>query len=433
MKFVSKAAMAAALAVGMTAAVSVPPAFAKQDKKEEAPLKVGKEFRVEALAAQKALQANDNATAKAHLEKAAPLAKTDDEKYFLATLSLPLAAREGDQQAMQSALKTLVASPRVSDADKGKYNFYLARIAMNTDKDAQAAQTYLDQAKALGYTDPEMALFEASLAGKNGDPAKALGALDQAISAQVQAGKKPSEDLYKYGVAQAYKSKNDAETMKWLKRWIVAYPSPENWRQVIGVYRQNADKGNLPKADQLDLFRLMRATDSLASERDYFEYANLANNSGLPYEAKTVIDAGRASGKLPADQRSVNEVYSSANASIKQDTSLATLEKQALAASNGKLARQTGDAYLAKDNYAKAIELYKAALSKGGVDNNVVNTRLGIALADSGDLAQAQAAFDAVQATGARADIVGLWETWLKSKTGASASTSAAAPAPAGG
>ncbi len=56
------------------------------------------------------------------------------------------------------------------------------------------------------------------------------------------------------------------------------------------------------------------------------------------------------------------------------------VEKTAAAAPNGKPASRTADAYLGYGDNAKAIELYKLALTKGGVDNDEVNTRLGIAL-----------------------------------------------------
>jgi hypothetical protein len=45
------------------------------------------------------------------------------------------------------------------------------------------------------------------------------------------------------------------------------------------------------------------------------------------------------------------------------------------------------------------------------VDANVVNTRLGIALAASGDRTGAEAAFKTV--TGPRAELANLWVAWL--------------------
>jgi hypothetical protein len=50
-------------------------------------------------------------------------------------------------------------------------------------------------------------------------------------------------------------------------------------------------------------------------------------------------------------------------------------------------------------------------LQKGSVDANVVNTRLGIALAMAGHKAEAETAFKAVG--GARAEVANFWLIWL--------------------
>ena len=55
----------------------------------------------------------------------------------------------------------------------------------------------------------------------------------------------------------------------------------------------------------------------------------------------------------------------------------------------------------------------RAALQKGGQDANMVNTRLGAALALAGQRAEAEAAFRAV--TGQRAELAQLWLLWLSS------------------
>jgi Flp pilus assembly protein TadD len=70
-----------------------------------------------------------------------------------------------------------------------------------------------------------------------------------------------------------------------------------------------------------------------------------------------------------------------------------------------------GDGHLSYGEYAKAIVLYRSALMKTGVDADTVNTRLGIALALSGDKQGARAAFQAVK--GPRAEIAALWMAFL--------------------
>ena len=74
-----------------------------------------------------------------------------------------------------------------------------------------------------------------------------------------------------------------------------------------------------------------------------------------------------------------------------------------------------GDRYLAMGDQAKALELYRLALTKPGVDAAVINLHIGMALAKAGDKSGATAAFNAV--TGPRADIAKFWLTYLNQKS----------------
>ena len=84
----------------------------------------------------------------------------------------------------------------------------------------------------------------------------------------------------------------------------------------------------------------------------------------------------------------------------------------AAAASSGKEALALGDNYVSLGQFPQAVEQYRLALAKGGVDAGRVNARLGIALARSGDYAGAQAAL--AQATDSDwANVAGFWSTWI--------------------
>ena len=155
----------------------------------------------------------------------------------------------------------------------------------------------------------------------------------------------------------------------------------------------------------------MRATNSLADQTDYLQYADSVNRRGLPSEAQAVIKEGMAQGKIPAGNAMSKGLLADATKNIAADGPLAGLEKRATTAANGKLAAGTADAYLGQNNYAKSAELYKLALTKGGVDADDVNLHLGIALARSGDKAGAATAFSAVKAA-PKSDVAGLWTTW---------------------
>jgi len=108
--------------------------------------------------------------------------------------------------------------------------------------------------------------------------------------------------------------------------------------------------------------------------------------------------------------------------------SLPGLEKEAARASNGRMAFGTADAYLGYGDYAKAASLYRTALTKGGVDADVTNTRLGFALGKTGDAAGAEQALALV--TGSpRAQLAKYYQIWIDNQSAAKAA--AATPAPA--
>ena len=95
-------------------------------------------------------------------------------------------------------------------------------------------------------------------------------------------------------------------------------------------------------------------------------------------------------------------------------SSLAGERSSALAGSNGGAALRVGDAFYSYGDYPQAAELYRAALQKGGQDANLVNIRLGAALAMAGQRAEAEAAFRSV--TGPRAELAQLWLVWLSGR-----------------
>ena len=165
------------------------------------------------------------------------------------------------------------------------------------------------------------------------------------------------------------------------------------------------------KSEKVDLYRLMKATDALADQGDYEAYAQYANDLGLPDEAKTVITAGKAAGKIPASDTVAAAILKQANNGISSEGSLAALATKASSSAKGDLASQTADAYLGQGNYAKAIELYKVALQKGVAKPDTVNLHLGIAEAMSGDKAAAATQFGTVQAAPTK-DVATLWQTW---------------------
>lgn len=414
MKSVSKAALAAALLIGAPAFIAGTPAIA-QKKKEEGGLKVSEAWRKQGAEVQKLVDAKDWAGVKARIDALDAASQSDDEKYYAAQFRLAAAAGTNDNAGMVKALDVLLVNPKTPAADQGRFNFFRGDFAAQAKQPAQAA-AYYTKARDLGYqpqgTNLNLKIAQALL-DANQVP-QGVAAIEAAIKAEEAAGRKAPEAWYKFTVSKLYTTGNKAAAADWLSRQLRAYPSPETWRSSLLVFvEQQRDKGAEPDADlRLDVLRLIRASKGLAGENDYYEYADAAQRRGLPWEVVSLIDEGRASGKIAKPSARLDPIYTQAVNRQKAEVSLTAEEKRAAGAANGAVAMSTADAYLASGNNAKAVELYRLALQKGGVDTALVNTRLGIALARSGQKAEAKTAFAAVT-SGPRVDVARFWTAWL--------------------
>jgi len=444
MTMISKAALAALLLAGSSALAASPAAAKdKQDDQAKPQIKLSDEFRKAASPAQTALAAGDLATAETGITAAEAAAKTDDEKYIAAELRLQLLAKQNanvgtDAAAMARAdaaykgpLDSLLSNPKTPADQRGKLANARGQIASN-EKNYPDAIKYFTMAQQAGYSDPDMTLALARAKMQTGDVAGGIAALDQIIKADEAKGQKPPEDFYKYAVANLYKTDDRAATLDWVKRWLAAYPSTANWRNAIIVFGfQGPTAARLGKPEKLDLYRLMSATGALADRGDYIEYAQYANDLGLPDEAKAVIAKGKAAGKIPASDSDAAAISKAAATGISSEGSLASLATKAASSAKGDLAQQTADAYLGQGNYAKAIELYKLALQKGVSNTDLTNMHLGIAEAMSGDKAAAATQFAAVANAPAK-DVAGLWSAYVSGTGSAAVAAPAAAAAPQG-
>ncbi len=439
MKTLSKLALAAVLATGVSGLAIVAPAAAKDKKQEQAApgFKLSKPVQAVAFQAQEAIKARNPAVAEPIVVQIETAATTDDDKYIAAALrydlentKLALAQAANpkaplDETVLAKPLDALLAAKSTPAADRGKYLFRRGQLAYNSQQYPVASQ-YFTQAKQAGYTSGDFDLQLAKVKVQAGDVAGGLADLDRYVTAQKVAGQTVPEAYYRFGIATANGKKMAPETLAWMQKYVTAYPNAKVWRDVVLQYAFAQNSLAMPdKAQNVDLFRLLRAAGAMPDQSMYEEYAKNVFDRGNPYEAAAVLKEGMASGKIPASSSFSKSLLTAANTAIKSEGSLAGSEKQALAAKDGKIASSTGDAYLGQSNYAKAVEMYRAALSKGGVDANEVNTRLGIALARSGDKAGAQAAFGAVTGN-PRAGIAALWTTWTQVGSGPAA---AAAPA----
>lgn len=431
----AKTALIAALMMGTGALALSQPALAKKEEQAAPAMKLSPAFQKPAFEAQQKLQANDLPAAETALAQAEAAAKSDDEVYIAARLRLGLeqsklkASSGGDaakfaagSSALLPAINKLIDSPKTPKEDVARFLEFRGNVYYDSKKYAEASADY-ERARAAGASDDDLSLQLMKSKGEAGDVNGAAAELQRQIAAQ-PAGKKVPDTWYRYVLAKLVKAKSP-EAVTWSQKLVAAYPTPENWRQWVGVYASSISPSvKLDARQRLDLLRLLRAAKALADENDYNEYAQATDATGLFDETLSVINEGNANGKLSANNQLAKMLKTSSNTGLGLEKPIATQEAAARAAKTGDLAAQVADSYLGKGNYAKAAELYRVALGKGFeqptgaatkrhfIDTDEVNTHLGIALALAGDKAGARAALTAVGGT-PRKDIAGFWLTWI--------------------
>ena len=421
MMSVSRFALGAALALGASAVLPVSSADAQRAPRGNQQAQVQAQGRQLALSAAErtalvpldaAARGTDRAAQDAALAAAQAVVRSPDARYAFARYQMTIALQRNDNAMLSAAVDTAVASGVTPPAELPTFLSSQAEFALQA-RDTATAERALTRLAELRPGDVNVQASLAQLRVNQGRVGEGLRALQAAIQAHTATGQKAPQNWYRFGLARAFESREPAvraQANTFGRGLVTAYPSPENWRDALLIYRETA---GLDAAAQLDLWRLMLASRSLAGERDYYEFANTLNQGGYPAEAKAVLDAGVQRRMVDLGRSPFRELSQVAGGRIAADRAeLAASQRAAVAAATGTPALRTADAFFGHGRYTDAIALYQAALQKGGVDANVVNTRLGIAYALAGQRAQAEAAFRAV--TGPRAELAQYWLLWLQ-------------------
>lgn len=412
MKLMLARVCGAALLVGLGAAM---PAPALAQKQKAPSYKLSKTVQPLLGEAQKAQTANDHAGAIGFLNQAAAAeGKTPDDLYLIGLLFINSGVSTKDNATIKRGIDMALESGRTPPEDQVKFVRTLGTIALQAN-DYTTAMTQFERYLQLNPNDAPVIAEMAELYRRQKLNQKAVQTMQQAISVQEKtSGAKADESWYRRTLAIAYDGGLAAETLSSGEALVTNYPNPTNWRDVIVIWRET---NKLDDQTNLDALRLQRAARALTGERDYYEFAEIASARGLPGEAKAVIDEGVAAGALNLQKQVVKELNTSVAGRLASDKAgLAAAEKEARAAGNGRAALGTGEAFMSYGQYDKAAEMFRLALQKGGVDAATANTRLGIALARSGDKAGADAAFAAVN-TAPRSQLARYWKIWTKQQS----------------
>ena len=369
---------------------------------------ISKGARAALVALQTAVAAKDSANIPARIAAAQAVAKSNDDRCFIGQMQVKAAVDSNDLKSVPAALEAQLASGGIPAARIATFYEGLGQRYYENNNLPEAA-TAFERAAAL---DPNLSLaiiMIAEVRAKQNRGADALPLYRKAIAIETAAGRVPQAQWYSRAIKAAYDAKNPV-AYALSREWVSAYPSAGNWRDAVGIYSNVSGAGD----DQMiDLYRLLRLTKSMAGENEHSRYARALITKGFPGEAKAMLDESFAAKSVDPTRASIKQFYTLASSRAAGDrASLDGQAKVALANSAARPSMVLGEAYFGYGEHAKAAAMFRAAQGKTGVDAELANLRLGMALAASGDKAGAAAALAKV--TGPRAEVARYWETYAK-------------------
>ncbi len=411
MRLVSTLALGAALSMSILAM----PAQAQRQQQQggrggqPAGPTVSKAFADGYAATVNLAKANNLAGAKDAYLKLMPA--NDIERYNAGILGVTLGQALNDTAMVGSAADMVLGSSAAKPEDKAKYTFFKGATVPGAAGAAMMVQGYEAGYKLEGTEGSIAAAYYGLKDLANGDIWE-----KRATDRLVAAGKSPVDGYRGALIMHLQPPGEFVGAQQWAKLLGGISLAPNDWRLIVEAGRR-AGTGDEPQAD-LDMMRLMRLAKAMTLADNYRAYVGLAI-SRLPGEVVAVVNEGKGSGVLKGSEDFIsgpNNAFGVASAKLAADkASLATIDKDAAADPTARAASGGADALLGYGDYAHAVSLYQVALTKSGVDANRVNARLGIAKANLGDIAGAEAAFGAVKA-GPWKNVADYWLVYLQAR-----------------
>jgi hypothetical protein len=358
-----------------------------------------------------AANANDWPTVQTSLPAVIEAARSADAKYVIGQIRLRMGISLNDRAIQAQAIDELIASGGAQPSEMQgllENQLEFATAAGDTAKAARAQA----QLEALNPNDPNRVIRQAQIRANANDAPGAIALYQQAMQ-QAQTAGRPIPVEWRQQIAALAYTARLPQTTGYMRELVTAAPTAGRWHDALAIL---AELGNADAGLKLDIYRMMRASGAMQTERDFLELGEAANTVRAFGEVQAVYQEGLSRNLITANAEFARQRLQVASGRVAGDrASLAGERSAALAGSDGSAALRLADAYYGYGDYGPAAELYRAALGKGGIDAGTVNTRLGAALALSGDRAGAETAFRAVSG-GARGELAQYWLLWLSQR-----------------
>jgi tetratricopeptide (TPR) repeat protein len=363
--------------------------------------------------ADKAMKANDLATAAAKVQEAQAVAdRTPFDDYTINQFAANLALKQNDLKSAEKYFTAAAASPAMPPDDKKNLYTVTVQVATNV-QDWPTIVTYGKQLQAMNALEANLVEPYAVALYNTGDQAGALQVAQTQVAADKAANRQPSQALMQIVLNGQAGSKDNAGAIATLEGLVVDYGNPNDWARLI----EPAFGKGMTDLQALNLYRLRVATNATTSVEDYAIMATVTTKAGYPGETVSMLEHGLAKGEIKAGDQTAAPL-SAARAKVPGDKrDLPGFDNQAKARKTGDFDVKVAETYYGYGQYADAETAARRAISKGGVkDPAEAPMVLGMSLAMQGKNADAIDVFSKVGGNANDKKIAHLWTLYCQRK-----------------
>jgi Tfp pilus assembly protein PilF len=355
-------------------------------------------------AAQALMKQGKNKEALAKLREADNVSgKSAHESYLIERVRAAAASAAGDNEAAAKSFEALIASGKLSAAEREKFAEGLIGIYMRA-KDFGKANAAINR-QLKDRDDPKLRAYLIQNYYASGNLSQAETELKN-----IEKGGHLNEDQLGL-LANIYLKKGDkVGYVNTIEKLAASYPKTSYWTDLLN---RVTTKSNFSNRLTVDVYRLKLANNLLKKPSEYVEMAQLLIQSKAPAEAIKVIDKGYKSGVLGV------------GAEASRHQRLKDLAEKTLAENNKNLAVEEAALVKARDNDGllamgyglvqagqadKGLAMMSAAIKAGGLRNpEDAKLRLGEAYAAAGKKQQAISTLKTVAGADGTAELARYW------------------------
>jgi hypothetical protein len=360
-------------------------------------------------AAQALMKQGKNKDALAKLREADNVGgKTPHESYLIERVRAAAASAAGDNDAAAKSFENLIASGKLSAAEKEKFSEGLIGIYMRAKDFGKANAAISRQLK--DHDDPKLRAFLIQNYYSMGNFAQAQKELAADLRDQEKAGRTPSEDQLGMLANLYNKSGDKGSYVNTIEKLAAHYPKANYWTDLLN---RVSGKPGFTNRLTVDVYRLKLANNLLKKPSEYLEMAQLVLQAKAPAEAIKIIDKGYKAGVLGigADAARHQRLKDLAAKTLADENKTQAVDEAALvkAKDNDGLIAM-GYALVQAGQADKGLKMMEAGIKAGDLRNpEDAKLRLGQAYAAAGKKQQAINTLKSVGGNEGAADLARYW------------------------